>query len=47
MTVLYMNTGEEIEVLNQALVPVSVALSAGKEFLHSGERPRSVEWLEL
>ncbi|SRR6266481_2799702 len=34
-------------VLNDAVVPFSVALRAACEFLHSKQLPGSLEWLEL
>ncbi len=39
--------GETIGVLNDAVMPFSVALAAAAEFLISIELPRSVEWFEL
>jgi hypothetical protein len=39
--------GETIDVLNDAVMPFSVALAAAQEFLISRELPRSVEWFEL
>ena len=39
--------GETIEVLNDAVMPFAVALTAAKEFLANGGLPRSVEWFEL
>ena len=36
-----------IEVESKFVVPFSTALEVAKEFFHSQERPRSIEWLEL
>jgi hypothetical protein len=41
------DTGETIDVLNDSIVPFSEAVEAAKEFFHSQEMPRSIEWLEL
>ena len=38
---------EEIGVINDAVMPFSVALSVANDFLLSSELPRSVEWFEL
>ena len=39
--------GETIDVMNDAVMPFSVALAAAQEFLISSELPRSVDWFEL
>jgi hypothetical protein len=39
--------GDEVEVLNDAVMPFAVALTVAREFLASNELPQSVEWLEL
>ena len=47
-TEFYMNIhGQSIDVINDAIVPVSVALRVAKEFFYSKELPKSVEWFEL
>jgi hypothetical protein len=38
---------DDVVVLNDAVVPFSVALQAAKEFFSSKELPRSVKWLPL
>ncbi len=44
----YTNTPtEEVEVVNEAVVPLDAALRAVREFFASQEIPRSVEWAEL
>jgi Immunity protein Imm1 len=37
----------EIGVSNRAVVPLRTAVAAAKDFFHSAELPRSVEWLKL
>ncbi len=41
------HTADDIEVLNQFLIPFSKALTAATEFFVTKERPQSVEWFEL
>lgn len=38
---------DDLIVLNDAVLPFSAALEAAKEFFHSGDLPKSVEWLQL
>jgi hypothetical protein len=38
---------DEVEVLNTAIVPFTVALEAVEHFLHTGDRLPSMDWLEL
>jgi hypothetical protein len=38
--------GETIDVPNEFIVPFSEALKVAKEFFHSQERPRSIEWTQ-
>ena len=38
---------DDIHILNEAVVPLSIALSAAKEFYFSKELPKCVEWLKL
>jgi hypothetical protein len=40
-------SGELIYVSNRFIVPFSEALEVAKEFYHSQELPRSIEWFEL
>jgi len=41
------NRADDVVVLNDAVLPFSVALRAAKEFFFSKDLPRSVEWLRL
>ena len=41
------NPGDTIHVWNKFLIPFSKAAEVAKEFFHSQELPRSIEWLEL
>jgi hypothetical protein len=38
---------DPIDVFNVSIVPFSEALEAAKEFFHSQELPRSIEWRQL
>jgi len=38
---------QEIEIANEAVIPVSAALSAAREFFCSPQLPPSIEWIEL
>ncbi len=42
-----MNRGDDICVLNDAVLPFAEALQAAKEFFGAEELPASVEWLDL
>ena len=47
-TIFYMNNvAEEEEVLNDSVVPFSVALVAAKEFLRTAVKPTSLQWFRL
>ena len=47
-TVFYISkSGEEIQVLNDAIVPFTVALAVAKEFFGSEDLPKSINWTEL
>jgi hypothetical protein len=47
-TTFFLDTiSQKQEVLNDAIVPFTAALTAAKEFLFSKELPQSIEWLEL
>lgn len=39
--------GESIDVWNRFVIPFSKAVEVAKEFFHSEELPRSIEWFEL
>ena len=41
------NRADDVVVLNDAVLPFSVALQAAKEFFFSKDLPKAVEWLEL
>jgi hypothetical protein len=41
------NAADDVEELNDAVLPFSVALSVAKDFFASNELPAGVEWLEL
>lgn len=41
------NRADDVVVLNQAVLPFSVALQAAREFFFSKDLPRSVEWVQL
>ena len=41
------NIGEEIQVSNRAIVSLPTAAAVAREFFHSKELPRSVEWIKL
>jgi len=48
MTVFCMDKGgEEIQVVNDAIVPFSSALVVAKEFFSSQALPKSIRWTEL
>ena len=38
---------DDVDVLREAIVPWSTALSVAKEFFHSKELPKAIEWLQL
>jgi hypothetical protein len=38
---------DDVDVLNDAVLPFSVALEAAKDFFNSKDLPQSVEWLRL
>jgi len=38
---------EELEIINDAIVPFASAAVAAKEFFMSEEMPSSMEWFEL
>lgn len=38
---------QELEVWNRQVVSISTALSAAKDFFHSPELPKSIQWEEL
>ena len=42
-----LDAGDTIHVPNHLIVPFSEALKVAKEFFHSQELPRSIEWFEL
>jgi hypothetical protein len=39
--------GDTIDVLNEFIVSFSEAVNVAKDYFHSQELPRSIEWLEL
>jgi hypothetical protein len=39
--------GDDLDILNAAVVPTSTALNVAKDFFLSRELPRSIEWFEL
>ena len=41
------NPADDVEELNDSILPFSVALSVAKEFFVSNELPAAIEWLEL
>jgi hypothetical protein len=41
------NSGDDVEVANEVLLPFCDALSAAKEFFYSGSLPECINWLEL
>jgi hypothetical protein len=41
------NSGDDLFVLNDAVLPFSAALRAAKEFFFSEDPPQSIEWLQL
>jgi hypothetical protein len=41
------NTGDDVQVTNEAIVPFSTALLVANEFFHSIARPNCIEWFEL
>ena len=41
------HSGDDVFVLNEAILAVATAMQAAKEFFLTKELPRSVEWLEL
>ena len=41
------SVSDEAGILNDAIVPYSVASTVAKEFFRSKELPRSIEWFEL
>jgi hypothetical protein len=41
------NPGDDVNVLNAAVLPFSVALQAAREFFLSKDLPRSIEWTQL
>jgi hypothetical protein len=48
MTTFYMDSGgEEVQVVNDAIVPFSTALIVAKEFFFSEALPTSIKWVEL
>src|SRR5258708_24352385 len=48
MTTFFINKdGDQITVLNDAVLPFSAALRAAKPFFFSTELPQSVQWLQL
>jgi hypothetical protein len=47
-TTFYMDSGgEEVQILNDAIVPFSTALIVSKEFFFSDALPTSIKWAEL
>jgi hypothetical protein len=48
MTTFYTdNSGEEVQIVNDAIVPFSAAWAVAKEFFVSEGLPRSIKWMEL
>ena len=48
VTVFYTNTpDEEIEVYNDAVIPITKALEAVKEYFTTSKMPSCIEWCEL
>jgi hypothetical protein len=48
MTVFHMDMGgEEVQVVNDAIIPFSSAVAAAKEFFASDTLPKSINWTEL
>jgi hypothetical protein len=48
MTIFYMDKGgEEMQIVNDAIVPFSSALAVAKEFFGSEALPKSIRWTEL
>ena len=41
------NETEELEIMNESIVPFCTAVEAAKDFLISRQLPKSIEWLEL
>jgi hypothetical protein len=41
------NGGEEVQILNDAIVPFALALAVAREFFTSDALPRSINWAEL
>src|SRR5947209_1232204 len=39
--------GQDIDVLNESVVPISLALEAAKEFISRIEIPKSVKWMRV
>lgn len=47
-SIFYTNTPEEeIEISNEMVVPVELALKTAKEFFESMEMPTSIKWMNL
>jgi hypothetical protein len=42
-----LDPGESIDIWNDFIVPFAEAVTVAKEFFHSQERPRSIEWFAL
>jgi hypothetical protein len=40
-------SGEEINILNDAVVPLSTALLVAREFFSTDTLPKSIKWMEL
>jgi len=47
VSIFHLSTGEELPVINDAVLPFSAALNAAKEFFLSKSPPQSIEWFEL
>ncbi len=48
ISIFYTNTvDEEIEIINDFVIPFSTAVTAAKEFFTTLEIPKCVEWFEL
>jgi hypothetical protein len=47
LTMFYMGVGEEQEMANCSIVPITDAVRAAHEFLSAPELPKSIKWYDL